>query len=144
MANLNIKIDFTDEIETSGYLYKDLDIKFEEPVGTSPSSIAQHIDIEAIQQGIRNIFNWSKGERILIPDFGSNLKIYLHEGITEKLKSDISSDITKSITTWEPRVNIKKINVYEGGENDPHSLFIEVFYTIPSLNEDVLNFQTTI
>lgn len=144
MANLNIKIDFTDELETSGYLYKDLDIKFEDTVGTSPTSLAQHIDIEAIQQGIRNIFTWSKGERILIPDFGNNLKIYLHEGITDKLKSDIQNDITKSITSWEPRVNIKKINVYEGGENDPHSLFVEVFYNVPSLNEDVLNFQTTI
>lgn len=145
MANLNLQIDFTEDIQETGFLYKDFDIKFENTAGTSPTVLAQHIDVSAIQQGIYNIFHWGKGERILLPDFGTDLKKFLYEGITDKLKQDIREEITKSINKWEPRVSIVRVKIEDGVQyNEPNTLFVQIEYTIPTLGDSLLNFQAII
>jgi len=45
--------------------------------------IANSVDVQAVHNSINNIFSWIPGERILNPEFGSNLHTLLYEGITK-------------------------------------------------------------
>jgi phage baseplate assembly protein W len=145
MGSINIDLNFTKEVEENTHLYKDLDIKFLGDDSSKSKYIAEHTDVEAISQGLHNLFTWSKGERILLPSFGLNLKQYIYEGITSDLITQIETDIIKGVAKWEPRVSIVNINVIDGDTiDDPHALYIELYYKIPSINDAVINFNTVI
>jgi len=40
-------------------------------------------NVNAIRNSLHNIFSWIPGERVLLPEFGSNLRKLLYEGITD-------------------------------------------------------------
>jgi len=44
------------------------------------------VNVKAVFNSLRNIFTWIPGERILNPEFGSKLRLYLYEGITPENK----------------------------------------------------------
>jgi phage baseplate assembly protein W len=145
MGNINIDLDFASEIEENTHLYKDVDIKFLGDDGSKSKYIAQHTDVEAILQGLTNLFTWEKGERILLPEFGINLKSYLYEQITPDLISDIRKDITIGINSWEPRVALVDIEITDGDLLDaPHTLYVTIQFKVPSINDEILNFNTVI
>ena len=97
--------------------------------------LEKNINVNAIKQSLRNIFSWIPGQRILNPEFGSNLKKLLYEGITENNKERIMAEIRKCITIWEPRVQLEKVvdktTVNDAEEN---TVKIDIVYTIPSLS----------
>lgn len=51
------------------------------------------INLKAILNSLHNIFNWTPGERILNPEFGSKLHQLLYEGITPTTEELIASEI---------------------------------------------------
>lgn len=71
--------------------------------------IEKYTDLYSIQNSLKNIFTWVPGERILNPEFGTKLKTYLYEGLTESNITKIIDEIKLGITTWEPRVTIVDI-----------------------------------
>jgi phage baseplate assembly protein W len=145
MGNLTIQLDFADDINTTGYLYKDLDITLSGDMDIRPSDIGDTLDVEAVKQGLYNIFHWAKGDRILNPEFGTNLRTYLYEGITTEVLKSIRTEITESITRWEPRVTIVSVDVIDGAiTSDDHAIYITLMYTIPTLNNDKRSFNTII
>ena len=60
-----------------------VDKKFSDAVDVNYSGykIARNINVKAVQQAVHNIFSWLPGERIINPEFGTNLRRYLYEGI---------------------------------------------------------------
>ena len=62
------------------------------------------VNVNAIKNSIHNIFSWTPGERILNPEFGSNLRKLLYEGITDFNQEQIIAEIRHSVSQWEPRV----------------------------------------
>ena len=101
--------------------------------------IATLINVQAVQNSIRNIFTWIPGERILDPEFGSKLPYMLYEGITPWTQEKIASEIHRCINQWEPRVTIKEIqNLSTVEDTENNTIHIEVIYTIPSLTDDQL------
>ena len=68
------------------------------------------MNVKAVFNSLRNIFSWIPGERILNPEFGSKLRLYLYEGITPENKEQIAAEIRGVCLKWEPRVNIVSIH----------------------------------
>lgn len=78
-------------------------------------------DIELIQQDLRNHFNTRKGERVMLPEFGSIIWDLLFEPFTEGLIEDIKDDVT-DIINFDSRVQLQDITV-----NDfEYGLIVEV------------------
>lgn len=71
--------------------------------------VTKDINVKAVFNSLRNIFTWIPGERILNPEFGSKLRLYLYEGITENNKEQIVAEIRGVCLKWEPRVNIVSV-----------------------------------
>jgi len=44
--------------------------------------VEKNVNVKAIFDSLHNIFTWTPGERILLPEFGSRLRSLLYEGIT--------------------------------------------------------------
>ncbi|HPM74195.1 MAG TPA: GPW/gp25 family protein [Saccharofermentans sp.] len=120
------------------WVFKDVASDFE----ALPKDIKDNVDRAAIQGGIRNMFSWRRGERIIKPEFGNTLLRFVHEPINDLNGKAIAKEIRYMFDRWEPRVNILKINVYAFPEDNMYQ--VEVFYTIPKLDNETLTFNYTI
>lgn len=49
----------------------------------NPYKLSKIINVDAVYNSLRNLFTWQPGERILDPAYGSNLRQYLYQGITD-------------------------------------------------------------
>ena len=74
--------------------------------------------IEAIKNNIKNLLKTQKGERLMHPTLGLNLKKYLFEPFTNDLKDNITSEILNSFQFWLPFVNIVNVKIDMDKSND--------------------------
>jgi phage baseplate assembly protein W len=100
------------------------------------------LDKNAIQNSINNMFLFTKGERVLIPNFGNSLYEYLYEPVSELTAKKLGQAILSMFELWEPRVQI--INIIVEPRPDENTFIIEVEYTIPSIGNETLKFDTAI
>jgi len=66
---------------------------------------------DVINQSIKMILATTPGERVMNPEFGSNLKRYLFEPMTEEVAEDMEDTIYDDISTFEPRVEVGSATV---------------------------------
>lgn len=99
--------------------------------------IEKNINVKAVQDSLHNIFTWIPGERILNPEFGSNLYRYLYAGITDFNTEQIMAEIRKCISEWEPRVQLEQVkNISTVDDTENNTVHLEIIYTIPSLSNE--------
>ena len=67
---------------------------------------------------LKNLLLTQKGERYLIPTFGTNLVQSLFQPATTELKEFINKDITDAISYWLPYINIIELLI-RTFEDDP-------------------------
>lgn len=95
------------------------------------------VNVNAIKNSIHNIFSWTPGERILNPEFGSNLRKLLYEGITDFNQEQIIAEIRHSVSQWEPRVQIDNIVKLTSTEDkEDNTVHLRIIYSIPSLTTE--------
>src|SRR5215469_14060160 len=64
-----------------------------------------------IREAIRIILMTERGERILLPDFGGSMGVFLFEPNTVTTRRLIQDRITTALGMWEPRVNVESVSV---------------------------------
>lgn len=88
-------------------------------VGTSFISPVRY-DLDLARQDLLNHFNTRKGERIMLPEFGSIVWDMLFEPLDEKNKSLIDEDV-RTIIGNDPRWTLESVTITEA----PNALNIE-------------------
>ena len=78
----------------------------------------------AISRSLRNIVFTVPGEKFFNPDFGSKISQSLFENIDDISANIIKGEITNSIRTYEPRVDLKKVTVSPNYENNEFNVTI--------------------
>ena len=109
-----------------------LDISMQSKQQGNKCTIDKLVNVNAIRNSLDNIFSWTPGERILNPEFGTNLRKLLYEGITDFNVEQIVAEIKHAVAQWEPRVqvaNIVDVSTTEDHENN--TVHLKVIYTIP-------------
>lgn len=86
----------------------------------------------AIARSIRNIVFTLPGEKFFNPNFGSRVSRSLFENIDEISASNIRDEIATSIVNFEPRVELKNIEVFPDYDNNSFSVVI--IYNIVGIN----------
>lgn len=97
-------------------------------------AIGKNSDVSAVKNSIRNIFTWIKGERILDPEFGTEISKLLYEPINTYNNEKIVSEIKSAVAKYEPRAEIDKIiaeNVLDNTENN--TIELEIIWHVTGL-----------
>lgn len=83
---------------------------------------------------IKNLLLTTKGERRLLPRYGSRLKTRVFEQKSENFLSLIESDVSEAFTEWLPELTLVNLELYSRNDNE-HAFLIKLFYKIPIDNE---------
>lgn len=90
-------------------------------------------DSKAIKADLLHLILTNKGERLYLPDFGTNLRKYLfnqYDGITE---GDIKNEISEAVKKYIPNLKINTITFDEAPQNQ-YGVVVRIDYTV---SEDV-------
>lgn len=94
---------------------------------------------EQIKSNIKSLLLTQKGERLMQPTFGSDLRKCLFEPITMNLDSIIEANITEAINTWMPYVTVESI-IYDVDNTlkDRNRIDLELKYSLKYSNSQTL------
>jgi len=94
--------------------------------------------LEQAGHNIKNLLLTSKGERVMQPDFGSDLRSLLFEQADDNINNDIKEAISDAMSNWLPYINISSVNVIEN-ETNLNQMKVSIDF---SLNYDPNRFNT--
>lgn len=106
------------------------------PLHVKPNgTIATVGGTEKIEQAMRIILCTYPGERPMRPEFGCRLRDFVFAGTTWESAGEISSEVTKALARWEPRVDVDAVLVVPVVEE--FGLFhVDIRYTVRDTNEE--------
>jgi len=73
--------------------------------------------LEQAGHNIKNLLLTAKGERVMQPDFGSDLRALLFEQADENIDERIEETILESISTWLPYITVAKVDIIQDETN---------------------------
>lgn len=95
--------------------------------------------VEVLQSSVKMLLGTAKGERVMEPSYGTNLRRLLFEPMTQGLDDAARQEIADALNTWEPRVTLQNIAVQRNSDRS-----ITVFCEFVSkATEDSFTVQTT-
>jgi phage baseplate assembly protein W len=100
-------------------------------VGTSFLSPTRY-DLDLAKQDLMNHFNTRKGERVMMPEFGSIIWDLLFEPLDDRTKTLIDEDVRQVIKN-DPRWQLISVTMSEA----PNALNLEVILTYLPADETV-------
>tara|TARA_R110001632_G_scaffold78388_5_gene175835 strand:- start:3971 stop:4360 length:390 start_codon:yes stop_codon:yes gene_type:complete len=86
-------------------------------------------DSSAIKSDLMHLLLTRKGERLYLPDFGTDLLKYIFEfndGIT---RGDISRELNETVKKYIPNLTINKVDVTESQESE-YAVVVRIDYTV--------------
>jgi hypothetical protein len=90
--------------------------------------IKKDINVDAVKTSINNILRTRFGERVMHPEFGSNIDDILFENMSSAMLTSLSSDIENAINDWDNRVIVKSVVVKT--YPDQNSVDINVMFSV--------------
>ena len=84
---------------------------------------------DSIRQFIRVILQTRPGEQLMRPEFGAGLATFLNESNTITTRRRIRDLVVDSLSRWEPRIIVDRVEVEEVAEQPTH-LRVEIFYRL--------------
>ena len=78
----------------------------------------------AIARSVKNIVFTLPGEKFFNEEFGSRITASLFEDINDVTASIIVDEITESINTYEPRVDLTSVEAFPNFENNQFDVMI--------------------
>ena len=133
-----------------GYLYKDIQFDLSLSKFTrdelyskaQPKDLAEIQDAQAVYNAVLNILTTAPGEKLLNPTFGLDLRGYLFEPINTTTSYFIATDVYDNIGAQEPRILLESVSVT--GEADEAEYYIDVLFSVPTLDIYNLNLKATL
>ena len=87
--------------------FKDLKITFKKHPVTNDVVVSK--DASAIKQAIVSLLLTNKGERLMNPKYGSDIRSYLFEPLDYGTAAQIKANIRSTIDRFEPRISISDL-----------------------------------
>ena len=102
-------------------------------VADSQGGLKKVINEDSVRTSINNIIGTFQGERIMLPEFASNLRSLVFEKTNQALLDRFASDIKNMIERWDDRVIVSTVSF--DINPDSHSVNITVLFMIKSYTE---------
>ena len=111
--------------------FKDLNITFKKHPVTDDVVVSR--DASAIKQAIVNLLMTNKGERLMNPDYGSDIRRYLFEPLDYGTANQIKGNIRDTIERFEPRISVVRLKA--SPNYDDNGFDITMTYSIRGTND---------
>lgn len=103
---------------------------------------------EQVLSNLKNLLLTTRGERIMQPLFGTNIRNSLFSQNTEELKEKISIEISEAINFWLPYIDIVDLNIQTvvatGPDLEEHGVTISLKVSVnDQISETPLTFLIT-
>lgn len=117
---------------TSNILNRSIDLDFNLKI-RADGTVNKKFDNDSIAQSIKTIITTHKGERLMNPSFGSDVKLFLFDPVDEFIADSIETSVREALDKWEPRIIIRDILVKAYPDKNYYSL--SVYYTLKNSGE---------
>jgi phage baseplate assembly protein W len=87
-------------------------------------------DEASVRQAIQIVLSTAKGERVMRPDFGCNLRSLVFSPNNGATRAAAAFEVREALRQWEPRIEVLEVTA-EAGES-PEQMLIEVAYRVRS------------
>ena len=136
-----------------GFVYETVtkeDEKLEVALGikiTNQNSIFKSLDTIADQtkENLKSLILTKRGERYMLPEFGTNLIYMLFEPITHEFNDSVKNSITTAIAKWLPYITITEFKI-KTILDDPalqHMVEMSLTYTVRNFSTDTIKIFAT-
>jgi phage baseplate assembly protein W len=97
---------------------------------------------DQIKSNLINLLLTNKGERVLNPEFGSDLKRILFEQITPSTEDNIRNTINTAINIYVPEVTADEIIINNDPDNNTISITVNYILNLPGTSDQItIEFQ---
>lgn len=90
---------------------------------------------EAVKESIKNLILTDKGERLMQPLIGGNIRAMLFENNTPAVIKMIQEQVRTTIETYEPRCSLIDVNVLS--MIDDNTVKIDIYFYINNIAEPI-------
>lgn len=93
-------------------------IGFKYPVGKTITGgfFAKESGVALIRASLQQLLLTDKGERVMLPSFGTNLRAYLFDPITEETFERMQEEILLAISRYAPNVEVLRLRITQDPE----------------------------
>ena len=117
--------------------YSDLDLNF--TIHPVKKDINRHVGDMAVINSIKNLVLTNHYERPFQPDIGSNIRRLLFENMDTITASSIEREIEQTISNYEPRARVSRINAIADFDRNGFKVEME-FFVINRTDPIIINF----
>ena len=68
-------------------------------------------DLDILVSSVKMLLTTAKGERVMLPSYGTNLKSIVFSVGTSGIEGLVQQEIIDALSTWEPRVSLATVSV---------------------------------
>ncbi len=86
------------------------------------------INENAVKESIRNLILTDRGERLMQPNIGCDIRGSLFENITQSTMLILEQNIKSTIKTYEPRCNLRSVEVLANTETN--ELKVKIVFSV--------------
>ena len=98
--------------------------------------------VRKINQSISDILNTRKGERVLRPEYGSDISRLLFEPSDEVLYDLLAVKIYDALDEWEPRIVVLELTIRPRSQEEREHILVEIRYRIKNSDlEEVFTYH---
>lgn len=119
-------------------IWSDLDHRL---IQDSEGNLKKVINVQAVLTSIDNILRTYRGERVMLPEFASNLRSIVFESMNETILDFISRDIKDTIERWDDRVIVSQVKFL--AEPDQSAISLTVLFGIKGFSK-VFKYETSV
>jgi|TARA_B110000259_G_scaffold136655_1_gene153872 phage baseplate assembly protein W len=114
-----------------------LNSDFRKDLLTSPVSkdVVLLKDEDAVKESIKNLILTDRGERLMQPYIGGNIRAMLFENMTPGTLKLIKDRVTTTIETYEPRAEL--IDVFVSGDLDTADVSVRITFYIRNAEQPI-------
>ena len=93
-------------------------------------------DIDLIKGNIIQIIRTRRGQRVMLPQFGSRIPEFIHEPLDEITCSLLRFELIKAIQRWEPRIILNKKKTSVKPYPDEFRVQANIFFYLKSYRQN--------
>ena len=108
--------------EKMGVIWSDLDPRII-PDGQGDIKIVENV--ASVMGSIDNILRTRRGERVMLPEFGSSLSSMVFENMDQTLMKFIAHEVKESVERWDDRVSVEQVQTVTDPDRSAVSVVVK-------------------